>query len=217
MLCYSNVVNSLRTNMKLYHYNTQTLDELKSLYARGLEKEGYTAKDSNPRAYNKSISFFFEPIPLDIGKILNNEHSFWKRGQVLIEHVIDLNSLPVDVPYRITESREVIDLLYNKQNWQLVAEGEPLAAERLRKQYIKEIRDLEISKFYWGDGIDNLKKGLRNIKYDIREDYKNMYKLHKLHPDDHFMSRYASSVPHLMAYVGEHHIPILETKRIVLQ
>lgn len=40
-------------------------------------QEGYIVKDSNPRAYNKSISFFFEPIPLDIGKILNNEHPFW--------------------------------------------------------------------------------------------------------------------------------------------
>lgn len=45
------------TPITLYHYSVERYTELSSLAARGLQKEGFESKESDPFAYNKSISF----------------------------------------------------------------------------------------------------------------------------------------------------------------
>lgn len=197
---------------KLYHYSNVEREELKSLFAVGKEKEGYDYVRENPLIYTKSISFFLEPIPKDLPSLLKGEHSFWKKGVEFYEHEVSIKDLPKNVPYRLVESIQKTDLIYNKQDWDRV-EKEP----NLRKQYMEEIKELEESLFFHGNDLGNLQKAIRNAKADIRRDYINMYKLHKKHPEDNLMSRYASSVPHLMIYVAEIPVKVNNVKLIVLE
>lgn len=184
--------------MKLYHYSTNRYDVLESLNARGMVKQGHSKNSdkSDPFAYNKHISFFLEPIPEDIASILKHEHKFWKSGTVLMEHVISLDAIPRDVHYKLVESYEHTDMIFNKQQWERV-EHEP----KLRTVYLKELSDMEQRLNYTGNSLDQMKKGLQNFKHNIRKDYENLYRLSKAYPESNMLAKYAASVPHLMIYL----------------
>lgn len=198
--------------MLFYHYSKSEYKELKSLYARGGEKKGYESDDNDPYGYKKNISLFLEPIPRDIAKILHGEHEFWKSGTALYEHVIDLSAIPKDIVYMVTDTRLIVDLLYNKQDWSKV-EGNP----KLREQYLKEAKELEDREGYSGEGRDNLVKVIKGLKYDIKKDYKEMYKLHKKNPEDNLMKKYAACVTHLMIYPASTPIKVSSSFQITLE
>lgn len=92
--------------MKLYHYASQTYMTLKTLEAQGRvtpedrEKALVSAKNFKttmgaikPGAYYQHISFFFEPIPLDIPKYFPKDHPVWFKGNALVEHVVETSSI----------------------------------------------------------------------------------------------------------------------------
>lgn len=181
----------------LYHYAPERYSNLLSLQARKKEKEGFKSLLDDPYAYNKHISFFLEPVPDDLASILDNEHEFWAKGRVVYEHRVTIDSLPEDVYYRVVETHAVTDLLYNHQDWERVKRN-----PNLKNQYIRQIDDLMESNGYKGQGLDKLKKVIKSLPYDIAEDFANMYKLNLKHPEDNLITKYAATVPHLMAYVG---------------
>lgn len=201
--------------MLLYHYSHKHFKELRSMFARSLEKEGFELKEENKGtikekfAYNKNISFFLEPIPRDLPSLLNHEHGFWKKGTVVYEHIVKLDSLPKDIHYRLVESRLVIDMIFNKQNWDLV-ENNP----RLKQRYLDEIKSLELEKKYIGYSLKDLKQGILNLPHDIREDYKQAYVLAKANPEMDMLSKYAAGVSHLMAYVAKIPIKVERSSKI---
>lgn len=198
--------------MLLYHYNTAPLDELASQFARGLDG-GLTAEEiKSPFAYIKNLSFFFEPIPDNLPAILHNEHHFWKRGAVLYEHVVNIDQLPEEVPYRIVETRAKTELLFKKQKWELVPDN-----PKLKEIYVKELHDLEQKMGYTGIGLKKLKEVLAKLPYDITKDYQELYKCHKKHPEDKLLEKYAANVPHLMAYTAEHKIKPFEVNKRILK
>lgn len=202
--------------MLLYHYNHKPLKELKSMFARGLEKEGFELKEEykgtikEKFAYNKNLSFFLEPIPRDLPEILNHEHGFWKKGTVVYEHIVKLDNLPKDIHYRLVESRLATDLIFNKQNWDLV-ENNP----RLKQRYLDEIKALELEKKYIGYSLRDLKQGIFNLPHDIREDYKQSYLTAKANPELDMLAKYASNVPHLMAYPAEIPVKVESVSKVV--
>lgn len=196
----------------LYHYSVEKYDSLKSLSARELQKEGFVSNEQDPFAYNKSISFFFEPIPLDLPEILNNEHNFWKSGTRLYQYEISTSQLEEDVPYLLTESEEIIDTLYNKQDWSK-AKGQP----EIVKQYKAELKELETRLRYKGTGVDNLIRVAKKYRTGIREKYKALYQLHLKNPEDGLLDKYAACVPHVMIYVDKQVLKPQRVQRIRLK
>lgn len=189
--------------MFLYHYNTKRLPVLASQFARGVSTTTVKGADdiSSPFYYGKNLSFFFEPMPENIGTILHQEHDFWKRGQVVYEHIIDINQLPIDVPYRIVETYAKTKLMYEEQHWDMIG-----VKPGLRDEYMEEIRNLEERNGYIGFGREKLKGVLKTLPYDIIKDYEDLYKRSKAYPEDNLLEKYAATVPHLMAYTAEHKI-----------
>lgn len=190
----------------LYHYSVERYTELSSLAARGLQKEGFEAKESDPFAYNKSISFFFEPIPLDLPEILHHEHKFWKTGAELYQYEISTVQLKEETPYILTEGEEIVDLIYTKQDWSKV-EGDA----SLISKYKEEIRNLELKLKYKGTKIDDLIRASKKYRTGIRERYKALYELNLKYPEDNLLDKYAATVPHVMIYTDK---LVIKPKRV---
>lgn len=203
--------------MKLYHYSQEEYTSLISIYGRGVSEDDkkrlgeWATKVEGPFAYTKSISFFMEPIPVDLPSILHNEHTFWVSGKTLCEHVVDVSALPADVPYRLVEASEKTDLIYRKQNWK-IAEKNP----ELEALYKKQIKELEESLKLEGYGISGLKK-LASRYMNIRKSYEELYKLHKKFPEDNLLSKYAALVPHLMVYTADHPVKVNRSYEVTLK
>lgn len=193
--------------MKLYHYSPIELTELKSKIAQGIKSAG----DHGIKGYASSISFFLEPIPLDIAEILKHEHDFWISGRELYQHEIDSNDLPLNVDFILVETPDKTKLLYDEQDW-TKAEGNP----ELVKQYKQEIEDLENKKGYRGKGRMKLVHVCKPFTKGISKYYQDMYKLHCKYPEDNLIKKYAATVPHLMVYVGRDSIPVTTAKKITL-
>lgn len=182
----------------LYHYSVERYTELSSLASRGLQKEGFDSNSSDPYAYNKSISFFFEPIPLDIPEILHNKHKFWVSGTQLYQYEISTSQLKEQTPYLLAEGEEIVDLVYNKQDWSKVEDNPSLISK-----YKEEIRALELSLGYRGLKLDNLIKASKKYQSGIRERYKALYELNLKYPEDNLLDKYAATVPHVMLYTDK--------------
>ncbi len=203
--------------MKLYHYNEKPLDILISLYGRGLNSEDkkrlgdYVNETKDPYAYIKNLSFFLEPIPRNLPEILHNEHSFWTSGKELYQHIVDTSVFSRDVPYRLVESPEKTDLIYNKQNWTLAEKNPELATE-----YKRQITELEKELLLTGRGIYDLVKVASRYK-GITEYYKKAYKLHKKFPEDNIISKYAACVPHLMVYTAMDKVKVSKINEFILE
>ncbi len=194
------------TPITLYHYSVERYTELSSLAARGLQKKGFEAKESDPFAYNKSISFFFEPIPLNLPEILHHEHNFWKTGVELYQYEISTIQLKEETPYRLTEGEEIVDLIYNKQDWDK-AKGN----NSLIEQYKKEIQEMEVLLKYKGTDVNELIKASKKYQTGIRKKYQELYEFHRKHPEDNLLDKYAACVPHVMIYIDK---LIIKPKRV---
>lgn len=203
--------------MKLYHYNTCQFDYLQSIYGRGITSKDrkrlgdYVNNSEGLYAYVKNLSFFMEPIPLDLPKILHNEHEFWLSGRMLFEHVVDTKDLNPNVPYRLVESTEKTDLIFNKQDWDR-AERE----NELVTLYKTQIAELEEELELTGIGVSKMVKVASRYK-NLRKSYQDAYKLYKKHPEDKLFSKYAACVPHLMIYTAKDKVKVESVKEIVLE
>lgn len=195
----------------LYHYSVERYSELSSLFSRNLEKEGFESDKNDPFSYNKSISFFLEPIPLDLPKILENKHKFWKSGTKLYEYKISTSQLLEETPYVLVESEEVVDLIYNKQDWDK-AKGNP----ELIKKYKQDIKDLELKLKYRGTKITDFIKVSKKYSSGIKDRYKKLVELDKKYPQDNLLDKYAATVPHVMIYVSSLKIKPISVKQITL-
>lgn len=174
----------------IYHYSTQKFDTIESLVNRGM-----VTNNSDAFQYGKNISFFMEPIPENIATLLHHKHAFWKKGTVVWEYVIDLNSLPDDINFYLAESPEKTELIYVKQDWD-VAENDP----HLIRQFKSEIAETELKLGYRGSGLSKLKRLCGKFSTGITEAYKKLYILSSENPEDNLLVKYAATVPHLMLY-----------------
>lgn len=176
--------------MVLYHYNAKLFKDIRSL---ALQAD--INKVSAAREYNHSVSFLFEPIPLDIASILKGRGREWRKGMRLVEYEIDINALEADILFHITESPEKTKLLYETQDWSM-AKGNP----QLVKQYLHEVTELEKDLGYYGQGKNNLIKGINRIPKGIRRYYTEAVKLCDRENETAVYDKYAALVPHVMVY-----------------
>lgn len=176
--------------MLLYHYNTNLFKDIRSLALQ----EGRNNIEPS-RIYNHSVSFLFEPIPLDIASILKGRGKEWRKGMRLVEYEVDVNALEANILFHITESPEKTKLLYETQDWSK-AKGHP----EIVKQYLREVTELEKDLGYYGQGKNNLIKGINRIPKGIRRYYTEAVKLCDRENETAVYDKYAALVPHVMVY-----------------
>lgn len=189
----------------LYHYSTKKFDKILSLSGQGKVNNEWSPD------YSDHISLFLAPIPRDLPAILHNEHNFFKDGAEIYEYVIPLSALPKDIKYVIVETPEKIDLIYNKQNWDIVDTN-----PEIREKYMKEITDLETKLKYRGNKTKDFLEGYERLDKDIRKSYIEAYKIHKARPEDELMEKYAANVPHVMFYIGTKPVKPISVEKIKL-
>lgn len=219
--------------MKLYHYSTELFDTIRSRVLQEADKEiepPSAEEDGHDLAYMKEllmfqkrvapeerdyrrhISLFLEPIPRNLPSILHNEHQFWKSGRVLWEYIIDSRDLPKSIPFRIVETPEAVELLYEKQDW-THAKGNP----DLVKKYVAQKKQLEIELGLHDEGRVKFEVAAKKYSKGIADYYAQAYELHTKYPEDKVMEKYASCVPHALIYPGVQFISINERQQIKLK
>jgi len=181
--------------MFLYHYannkfNTLLTKEKQNLVIpeeRKKEEKAYMAhyklfKYKKPGYYFEHISFFFEPICLDIiAEIFPSDHSVWFSGNELYQYTVDTAKIG-HFSYEIVEFPEKSTIYYdNTIN---------------DKEYHKLYKDIVIKNNYVGKNfeIEKASKHLIGLTRTYFEQFKNRpnYEEHKY--------KYAATVPHVMLY-----------------
>lgn len=193
--------------MNLYHYSKEKHPVLKTRRTLGMSMpKGWTGSDD----YLDHISFFFDPIPSKtIATIFGSDHGFWYRGNRIIEHIIDVDTLEPDVRYHVVESVErtkLLDEFAEENNWE---EDDPkLLAKWLILERRKGLANHEI-----GFTLSELKKqitqnkGITELAYvaaSAREDFQ------------HGKRKYAANVPHVMIYPKEGSIPVMSFNKLTI-
>lgn len=196
--------------MILYHYSINKYETLKSLIAQRMPKKSQSNGDEF--AYDRSLSFFLEPIPLDIAEIYFHRHEFWKSGLELYQYQIHLNALPKNIAFVLTETPKKTRLLYTVQDWDKV-KTDP----SLKDVYVKQIHEMEVKSGYRGHGINNLVIACKPFLHGIRKNMVYAAKLATQYPDDGGFEKYAACVPHLMVYPGYKEVSYTKVEKIKLK
>lgn len=186
--------------MLLYHYSENSYPTLKS---RALQSN-VIAEDE--KDYTNHISFFLEPIPLDLPEILEHRHSFWRSGKTLYEHIVDTKDLPNqdNLLFYLTETPEKVDIVFYSQ----------LAKNDKDPKYWEAVN--KVKGEFTGRGVDDLIKMTRNYNSGIADYYRNLVKMDKEFPKDDLLQYYAACVPHLMVYTCMDPVKVRTIRRLKL-
>lgn len=180
--------------MKLYHYSKERYPVLKTKSLVNGEKKGELI------SYNNHISFFFEPVPLDIvGEIFGHTHHTWAPGNKLFEHVVDSKSLKKFF-YRLVESPEKTELLYDDS----VDD----------KEYYRKMALINEEFNYEGRSVDELEKACSHLKGTTKTYFKLLPKRRNF---DEIKNKYAATVPHLMIYLEDRQITPFSIKEVFVK
>ena len=76
---------------------------------------------------------------------------------------------------------------------------------------------MEVLLKYKGTDINDLIRVSKKYRTGIRKKYQELYELHRKHPEDNLLDKYAACVPHVMIYTDKLVIKPKLTKRIVLK
>lgn len=166
--------------MYLYHYSDKLFDRLLTKRKQGIKDD---ANKLEKYAYLDHISFFLEPIPLDIlPSIHKNKHPFYVEGKELNEYKILTTSLG-KMFYRLVESPENIKLLYDT-----TIDDET---------YYKERDKVDKKNKYEGTSLKDLESLVHRFQGTTREYFKKI----PSYPNyEEIKTKYAPCVPHFMIY-----------------
>lgn len=206
MPCYYAVRERKMDNI-FYHYSVERYDVLKSQVL-----QGKIPRDNNPMQYGKNISLFFEPIPLNLPEILHNAHDFWRSGNRVWCHEILAKDIPSNIIYKVTESPEKTELLYQKQDWSKV-----INSPETKDRYLAEIRLMEEKHKYVGKGRVEFLRASERFRSGIEGYYRAMYELHLKNPEDKLIEKYAACVPHAMIYPDMTPLRVSKSYMVVFQ
>jgi hypothetical protein len=165
----------------LYHYSSQMFDILKT---REKQNKPLDSKlKANSSDYDKHISFFLEPIPLDIlPDIHHNKHPFYVTGKEVYEYKIPTVNLGT-MRYYLTESPEKTKALYDTS---IDDDAYYALMDKVNKEqrYVgTKIKDIE-------DLVERFEGTTKNYFMKIPS-YPNY---------EEIKGKYAPCVPHLMIY-----------------
>lgn len=181
--------------MLLYHYANDKFTTLLTKEKQNLVKPEERKKEEQayidfyklygykrPGYYFEHISFFFEPIPLDIiASIFPKDHPVWFSGNELYQYEIDTSKIG-HFTYEIVEYPEKTNIYYDDT--------------LTDKEYFKLIKEAVIKNNYIGKNsqIEEASKhliGLTRSYYDQLKDRPNY---------EEIKYKYAATVPHVMLY-----------------
>lgn len=175
--------------MILYHYSKELYDVLKS---RAAQKD-MPPTNTPDMMYDRSISFFIEPIPLDILPSLHHyNHHFYKDKSKVYEYQISDHDLNKDkFVFRLVESPEKTQLYYDDSI--------------LDKEYHERL-NAAIKEFgYTGTTTREIEPLVRRFKGTTRDLFKKLPTYPNYETD--LKTKYAPLVPHLMIYFNRGVIP----------
>jgi len=197
--------------MKLYHYSAHHYDVLKTLEKqRPLSKEeieegARSVKWGAPLPYYAHISFFFEPVPLDIlSSIFPKDHHTWFKGSRLYEYIVDPSTID-HFQYAVVETPEKTELFYDESIG--VAE------------YYRRLNELNKKFGYTGHSLAGLKQAVQRLEGTTRSSFlllqtrPNWDKEEK----DSIQYKYASTVPHVMLYPASGFVEYESVKKVVVK
>lgn len=180
--------------MKLYHYSKEKYSILKTKSLVNGEQKGELI------SYNNHISFFFEPVPLDIvGKIFGPTHNVWAPGNRLYEHIVETRSLKKFF-YKLVESPEKTELRYN----------DSISVEEYHKRLAIINKELN----YEGTTIAELEKACTRLKGTTRSYFKLLPERRDF---EEIRDKYAATVPHLMIYLEDRQLTPISIKEVVVK
>lgn len=199
--------------MLLYHYSSEARPELLTLRrsdppskARFDKATRDNEKMNGVGFYFDHISFFFDPIPRNIGSLYKGiDHKVWKPGMVIYEHVVDTKLLMFS--FEVVESP--IQVKHMNDNWKddfLLDENEDDYYQYWRnRNEILRSEGLLVDKIAYNDK----KLVLASAPFvGVLEDY---YKKTLKSTDKETLStHYAPSVPHVMLYPKDGVVPLIE-------
>lgn len=182
--------------MYLYHYSDEKHKVIQSLQTRNAKVTGDRLKlDAGGvlPPYSTSISFFLNTVPDNLPSILKGEHRFWQPKN-LFEYRVDLSTLPDDIIYYIAETPPWVKFT-DKFDWSKANDPE------VRKSYMKEIRSWELETGLIGQGKDKLAKVAKDFTGSLASYYAKAYATAEKEGElEHFLTKYATYVPHVMIY-----------------
>lgn len=189
--------------MFLYHYSTESRTELLARIQSGrlsgseiLKAKQEAADYGRVGSYLEHISFFFEPIPQDIGTLYaKHNHPVWKKGMVLYEHVIDVSTLKF--AFEIVETP--LSQQYIDDNWR-DEYMDDANEDKFISFCVKKARLLEKNGYVVKD-TDYNSELLRDNSAPFIGKTRDFYLLSLKKSDPDNLSRqYATAVPHVMLY-----------------
>lgn len=154
--------------------------------------------DKRIDSYGNSVSFFFEPIPLDLPQLFFNKNPMWVSGETLYQHEIELYTLEPDILYHIVETPRKTELLYEVQDWSKV-KSQP----KLKDLYFNQVEKMEVRYGYRGKGVKKMLFVIRRdrlatgIRYRFNEAVNIIEKHNEWETNG---TKYAAMVPHVMLY-----------------
>lgn len=208
-------LESLGTFDRLYHYASSEFSELQTPRYRGgtdpkkiKRAEELAKKYKLAGAYCDHISFFFEPIPLDIlGKLFGKDHAVWFSGSKLYQHVVTLDDLG-DCPYEVVET-PTQNKVADQFDWTNEAERDKTMAEYVKLQNRAKLLNGEIGydKKTLHEQIAKFRGGTRAayIAASESEDFEDG------------RNKYAAGVPHLMAYPLSGKVRVDSVSKVVVK
>ena len=174
---------------------------------------GYTMSD------DRSIAFSLQPIPLDIAKLFEGKHKYWKSGTKLYEYKVRLGEgmldlkLDTDVkegnfPYRLVGTQDIRDKFFE------LIKKEDVDYDRLPKQMI----EFEKKAGHYGTFGFEVTKAVRRVNRGITISIKEAVKLCKeAKLEELLYSELYPFVPHLLLYAGPIRLIYVEKKQITLK
>ena len=198
--------------MKLYHYSNVAFNELRTRRKQGVSDEvivqstEHAKRIGDPGPYIDHISLFLEPVPVDvISSIFKHQHSFWKAGDRIYEHVVETDTLETDILFSIVET-PVIDRFTDQFDWSITDKA-------VRTKYLLSMNaEMERLKLT-AHGRNLLIEG---IKPFIGKTTQLFIAARKRSDADMTAKQYAANVPHLMVYPKSGVITVKSVKPIVL-
>lgn len=204
--------------MYLYHYAPEAHNTVQSKAASGivtpLEAAHERLKAINNKAFHKAycdhISFFFEPIPAELlPKLFPDDHHAWHKGNVLYEHIVDVDILPLHIPYDVVESTKFLlafDKFCIEKNWvddnpALLREWQQLEDGMLRRWNER------------GSRLAFLKQKIEENQGIIAQKYVEAVE----RPDFVWNKyKYAACVPHLMLWPPRGEVKVQKINKVVM-
>ena len=204
---------SKKTNV--YHYSLKPYKQVKNMMAQNpnpdekkiaewkeLDKD---AKFRSDLPYYKHISLALDPLPFDI--IMSNkfakDHKIWKKGSVFYEHVISINDIPTNTPWKMVETP--FDMFMADNLW--------FEQDMYKRVYFKFRKFSKIISGLQANSTKHLANKILKYQGSYDERFRGLANRKDF---DELKNKYMPTIPHLFVYPEDGIIKVRSVKKIQL-